>query len=495
MSNNLVRISTNAAKWTLLLVWSNRVLGLLSTLVLVKFLTPYDFGVAVTAVMVQSLAQSFTDIGYKQYLIKNNLRDATSVSSAWTLSLYFKFTSVLVILLLAFISRYYYNNVDVSDVLVISSLVPILTAFVNPGLVLDEMDDNYKTQSLIPIFTKIITVPITILLAVFYQSFWAVVISGLISSILGVVLSYLMHTYRPRFTHVNFKPQLLFAKKIFFYSMLGFLRSRSENFFILYLFGVKGNGTYSVTQEFGYLPLTEIAMPLSRGFFATAASLKTNEERVQLLSKYLNIGFLILIPCAFGSLAIADLFAEVVMGPQWVPYASLITLFSVISVQFFVINLISNLFVINDRFRFIYLIDILYITSLAVSTYLVGFSDLQYFTAARAVIAYFILAFGMTILSRIIGVNLLRSLKSLPVICICSLLMFLLVETLSQLFDTNNIHSLISFFSLVFFGACLYLVLIFVASKVLSRKIEQMNDIQQIYILGYKKARLLLIKR
>lgn len=479
MTDSKIKISTNAAKWTLTLVWCNRLLGLISTLVLVKYLTPYDFGVAMTSIMVQGLAQSFTEIGYRNYLIKNNLTDHSSISSAWTLSLLFKFCASVVIIVFALISRYVFEAYDVSNVLFFSSVLPMLNALINPGLLLEEMADNYKNISLIPIYTKLITVPITILLAVFYQNFWSVVVASLIGALSNVIISYLMNSFRPKFALIDISKQLSFAKSIFLYSILGFLRSRVENFSVLYLFGVKVNGAYSVMQEFAYLPLTEIATPLTRGFFTAAAALKNNIERVELLLKYANVGFLILLPCFFGSIVISDVFTFVVLGKDWASSAALIPIFCAIATQSYLVTLITNVLLINERFKYIYCFDFIYILLICVVTCFFNFDDVVVFAIGRCIVSCFVLFIAVYFFKKTTGINVLLKLGSLPSIIMSSIIMvFVVLSTKLSLRGAEpEGYGLINLFMLIIVGFLSFIIPLYILSRCAGKHNSHLKEI------------------
>lgn len=70
--NNQVK---SATKWSALTEIASKLISPISTIVLARLLTPDAFGVLVTATMVISFAEIFTDAGFQKYLIQHNFDD------------------------------------------------------------------------------------------------------------------------------------------------------------------------------------------------------------------------------------------------------------------------------------------------------------------------------------------------------------------------------------------------------------------------------------
>ncbi len=126
MANTEVKISTNAAKWTLLSVWVKRLLGLVSTLILVRFLTPTDLGIAISAMIVLMFAQAVTEAGSRQYIIQQDSLSHEQISCAWTISLVLKLVASGLIIIAAFFADAIFDSEKMTAVLQVCSVVPLL---------------------------------------------------------------------------------------------------------------------------------------------------------------------------------------------------------------------------------------------------------------------------------------------------------------------------------------------------------------------------------
>ena len=59
----------SATKWSTITEIAAKLVSPITTMVLARLLTPADFGVLVTATMVISFSEIFTDAGFQKYLI------------------------------------------------------------------------------------------------------------------------------------------------------------------------------------------------------------------------------------------------------------------------------------------------------------------------------------------------------------------------------------------------------------------------------------------
>ena len=84
MSENLNNKVVNATKWSAITEFAAKLISPLSTIILARILTPDAFGVLVTATMVISFAEIFTDAGFQKYIIQHAFDDDESLNKAST---------------------------------------------------------------------------------------------------------------------------------------------------------------------------------------------------------------------------------------------------------------------------------------------------------------------------------------------------------------------------------------------------------------------------
>src|SRR5690606_22822899 len=97
--------------------WTDRLIGLVSTLILARLLVPEDIGIIAMSSMVVALADMLLDLGVAAALIQN--RDATRehFNTAWTIRLIQMCASALLVLLAAPLAGAWFDEPRVASVL------------------------------------------------------------------------------------------------------------------------------------------------------------------------------------------------------------------------------------------------------------------------------------------------------------------------------------------------------------------------------------------
>ena len=81
-----------ATKWSAITELAAKLISPISTMVLARLLTPEAFGVLVTATMVISFAEIFTDAGFQKYLIQHKFKSQEDLFQSTTVAFWSNFT-------------------------------------------------------------------------------------------------------------------------------------------------------------------------------------------------------------------------------------------------------------------------------------------------------------------------------------------------------------------------------------------------------------------
>ena len=82
----------SATKWSVVTEIAAKLVSPITTMVLARLLTPSDFGVLVTATMVISFSEIFTDAGFQKYLIQRKFDSDKELKDATTVAFWSNFT-------------------------------------------------------------------------------------------------------------------------------------------------------------------------------------------------------------------------------------------------------------------------------------------------------------------------------------------------------------------------------------------------------------------
>ena len=209
--------------------------------------------------------------------------------------------------------------------LAVLALRPALEGFRNIGIVAFRRDLEFALDFRFGVLQKLGGFAIVIVLAVIWRSYWALIIGRLGAGLIGVAISYAMHSYRPRFTLQKFSEIWSFSQWLLL-SRIGIFGNRSSDKFVVgSLSGTATMGDYHIAKEFGTVLSRELIAPVRRALFPNFAILIAEKRRfaqhVALMLGYLAT---MVAPVQFGIGAVAPDFVSVVLGPRWTGITPLI---------------------------------------------------------------------------------------------------------------------------------------------------------------------------
>lgn len=317
----------SGAAWMVGFKLVERSLGLISTLVLVRVLVPNDFGTVAMAMSFSTLIQLTTAFGFDIALIQRRTTDRKYWDTAWTLDALFGVSVGLVMAALAPAVSSFYRHPELTDVVRVLALCPVISGFGNIGVVAFRTEMRFDREFRFLLAKKLISVCITIPAAIYLKSYWALVIGQTCGALLGTILSYWVHSYRPRFSLEAAGQLFGFSKWMLVLNLVNYVKERSHDWVIGRTAGAASLGIYNISLELASLPSTELAAPINRAILP--AYVQIASDRVRLSREYLDVMAMITLlalPAISGLAATADLVVQVMLGEKWASAAPIMTL-------------------------------------------------------------------------------------------------------------------------------------------------------------------------
>ncbi len=185
--------------WTLGGYGFSQVLRLISNLVLARLLFPEAFGLmALVNVFMQGL-QMFSDIGIGPSIIQNKRgNDPVFLKTAWTLQVVRGFVLWAICCAAApFVASFYAQSDPLASelriILPVAGLTALLGGFTSTSVFTLNRKLDMKRVTLLEMIPQLFSLATMISLAWIYQSVWALVIGGIVFSIVRLILSHLMN--------------------------------------------------------------------------------------------------------------------------------------------------------------------------------------------------------------------------------------------------------------------------------------------------------------
>ena len=298
--------------------FADRSVGLLSTVILARLLLPADFGlVALANAMVASIA-IFGEFGFELALIQNQKAERSYYDTAWTLGLLRGVTAAVVIALIAEPLAIFFEDPRLGSLILVLAFVPFLEGLYNIGTVAFRKDLRLHKEFIFRIVPRTAGVITTIIFAFAWRNYWALVIGILAGTAMRVVMSYLMHSYRPRMSITAWRNIMHFSKWMLVTSVTTFIKGKAGTFIIAKFLDTTSLGIYSMASQIASLASAELIAPVKQALYPGYTKLAHD---VAMLKKAFLDAYAILVvlalPIALGTGLTADLFVPILLGPNW----------------------------------------------------------------------------------------------------------------------------------------------------------------------------------
>ncbi|WP_152206347.1 oligosaccharide flippase family protein [Marinobacter changyiensis] len=339
---------------------TQRSLGLISTLVLARLLTPADFGlVAIVAIVVQ-----FFDIvatsGSTQYIIqKADLHD-DDLNTAWTIDLLMKGGLQLILIAAAPTVADYYDKPELQMALWIASCSLPISALLNPGLTLLKKQLDYRRILRLSIIQKLLSFTVVMTVVLIEPSFWALIIGDLVSSAAFTLGSYLIHQFRPRLSLSQIRTQWNFSQWMLLKSVFGYTRSHIDTLLVSRSFGVAEVGKYHMVKHLTSIPATDIISPAIEPLLSAFSLSKKHQPDAlpqQVRIALLVILFLIMPLCVFIWHYPAPII-DTLLGSQWTSAYGVLSALSLLLFAFSLNQLFESYCISQGRVKQVFGYDV-----------------------------------------------------------------------------------------------------------------------------------------
>ena len=306
------------AAWMVVLQSADRVLGLVSMLVLARLLFPADFGlVALGMAIVGSLAAS-SEFGFDLALIQNQSAERRHYDTAWTLGILRGCFIAGLLLLVSGPAAALLQDERLVLLICVLSLIPFLEGFINIGTVEFRKQLVFRKEFLFRFSSRLGGVVTTVTLAFIWRDYWALVVGQITASSLRLVLSYTYQSYRPRLSLAAWKELFHFSKWLFMSGLAQFASRRASTFVVGVFLTPTPVGLFALSGEIMNSISQALIAPIKRTFFPGLAKISQDRAAMRdVLMKAYSLSVTLALPLIVGLGLTAEFFVPLAFGPKW----------------------------------------------------------------------------------------------------------------------------------------------------------------------------------
>jgi len=330
------------------------VLGLGSTVVLARLLTPEHFGTMAMAVIVLQFIMLFLQGGLSMATVQRSNISEEQISSLFWVNAGLGVLLCGVMAAAAYPAARIFDTPELTVIFLALAAQPLIGGFGVQHLALLRRQMRFGVIGVIEVAAASVSIVAAIVLAAMDFGVWALVAMRLSAELLRNVGFWLACPWRPgRFQRsAGVRAMLRFGGNLTVFHLLQNVAARLDFFVIGYFWGGHWLGLYERAQRVFLLPLSQMLGPISIVAIPALSRLqdtpgKYRQSYLQILDKLL----LMTMPlCAF-IVGTSEWLVRIVLGPQWTEANLVFTLFGVAALFVPLGNTAGYLFVTQDRTR------------------------------------------------------------------------------------------------------------------------------------------------
>lgn len=324
MSENLNTKIKSATKWSAITEVALRLVLPIINMVLARVLTPDAFGIVATLTMIITFAEIFTDAGFQKYIVQhqfiNDKDKIESVNVAFWSNFGLSITIWLLIIFFCNPIAKIVGNEGMGYVIAIACVNIPIAAFSSIQSALYKRDLDFKTLFKVRIIGVAVPLIVTLPLAFWLKSFWALVIGTIVQNALNAIL---LTTYS------KWKPSLFYSfsklKEMFSFTVWSMIEQVSiwltlnVDIFIVgvtlsqHYLGLYKTSSGLVSQIMGLV--TAATTPVLFSSLSKVQTDKSGFENVFL--RFQKVVSILAIPLGVGIFLFSGFVTEIILGDQW----------------------------------------------------------------------------------------------------------------------------------------------------------------------------------
>lgn len=311
-------------------------LGFIRSVLLMRMLSPNDYGVVALALFFVTFVTPFSVLGIDSALIQKKAPDKGDFSTHFSIRLGLSVLLLIVGFLAApLLRKIYADQVVVVDVLLVLLVINIIQAsYSTPGIVV-RRDMRFGAIAVLNLSAS---------LAMTGVGLWSLVAEQAASQVVRWVGFWaVLHPWRPSLRYVTEKAKALlqFGSGVLSSNLLGISLDRFDDFWIGTFLGSTALGHYSRAYEMAQYPERILATPITNVFFPTCAAVHEDKETLSKAffrssSFLVRAGFLFAIVLFASALELT----LILFGEKWL---SIVPIFHLMLINILLNPLYANL--------------------------------------------------------------------------------------------------------------------------------------------------------
>lgn len=322
--------SIKSGIWVSLINVLERAIQLGRVVILAAILVPADFGLLGIGLLVLAVLEQFSRLGIDEALIQKEESDVDRyLDTVLWLKIARGATISTIAFLLAPFAAQFFSEPRALDVIRALALVPLLKGFRNPGVVYFQKDLQFHKQFVLRISATAANFLVAVGYGIVQPTVWALVFGTITGAIVGTLISYPIHPYRPGLSLElqEVRDLLGYGKWLTAFSGILFINNQGDDAFVGWFLDSTALGFYQLGYRISNAPATEITHVIGSVLFPTYSELQNDVSALRsAFFQVFNLVSIIAFPMVVGMIVVAPPFVSLLWGAKWEPMIPIIQL-------------------------------------------------------------------------------------------------------------------------------------------------------------------------
>jgi O-antigen/teichoic acid export membrane protein len=333
VSSSLISRIVSGGLWSFAFRIVSRGVGLIRTIILARLLFPEDFGQIGIVMTIFTLLDCVSQFGFSQALIHRKDYDKGHLDTIWTASLLRSVVLFAILFGAAPLAAGFFEIDRLTVLMRVVAVSVLLTGFTNVSVALFQKEFDFKKYFLLEAISSLVELVFSVSAAYYLKNVWALVFGGMAINLSRLLLSYLLHPYRPSLCidTAKFLELFAFGRWILLAGVVITVITQGDSVFVAKAFGAVAVGYYQMAFLVTNLLATEITNTVSQLVFPSYSKIREKQALVQ--EGFLHAFQFIVVLCfplSAGVFVLASDFSKIFLGEKWAAIVPLIQIMSIL---------------------------------------------------------------------------------------------------------------------------------------------------------------------
>lgn len=280
--SSLKQKTKRALYWKFAEQFSNYGVQFIIGIIMARLLSPSDYGITALPAVFMAIAGVFTSAGFSDALVRKPELKEEDLSTSFLYSLG---VGTLCYIVLFFASPWiaeFYNTPVLKPLMRVTALTFIITPIGVPQSVLLKRELDFKTPAKISVIVRILSGVVGIMLAYYGYGVWALVISGLFSTVAGLVITMSVVRWFPKtgWSKESFSYLWGYGNKIMASSLLDTVYKNITPLIVGKFYSTADLGVYNRARQYAALPSQNIYSVVREVSFPVLSKIQNDKDRL-----------------------------------------------------------------------------------------------------------------------------------------------------------------------------------------------------------------------